>query len=248
MKLLFILPILLTLHLGAQTDPELYYDPDTTRTELSVEEPAELPRWEWTLAFSGMVPQHVFKLNSTRNFYFGANTGFQVHLKNSPLVLGSTVGFYHFGTATLEYDGPIGDEFGPIREQSSSFTVHLQFYTRYLLPYWKNFQPYADVFVQPSFYFLTNSFEDVEFDDTIDSGVEDSGSTLGFGGAAGLLIYFPRANMLQLNLRCAYLRSTPGEYFVYDGEFTSSTLDGFTSESSQMSAIVPEIGLIVPIW
>ena len=237
-----------SINLAAQTDPELYYDPDTVQTSELPEEPAELPRWEWTIDFSGMIPQYVFKLNSTRNFYFGGKTGFQYHLKNSPLILGSTVGFYHFGTATLEYVGPIGDETGTIREQSSSYTINLQVYGRYLLPYWKNIQPYVDVFAQPSFYFLTNSFEDVEFDETISSGVEDTGSGLGFGGAAGLLIYFPKASMLQLNLRCAYLRSTPTEYFIYDGEFSSSTLEAFSSRQSQLSAIVPEIGVIVPLW
>ena len=239
----FWLPLLfLPLALTAQepTDPET---PDFDDVEVP------LPRWEYAMSFSLMLPRATFRNDVERATIAGGGLAFGHHLPRTSLVLTLGMDFFPLGSATTEYDQLFDGELVPVRERTSGWLLTWRGGLRYLLPYWRNVQPYAEAYVQPQHYFLSTGLRDLEFDENISTENEARDWSLGGGAAVGVLFYFPDAEMLQLNVRLNYLRSAPVDYFVVeDGPVTATPRDLFAERRTQFDALVPEIGLVVPIW
>ena len=240
MKLLLPIFLFFPLFLVAQ-DEEV---PDIDEVEVP------LPDWEFATSFSMILPQSTFRQDIERRAIAGGGFAVGHHLPRTSLVLTLGMDFYALGSASTEYDQIFDGELVPVRERTSGWLFTWRGGLRYLLPYWRNVQPYAEAFVQPQHYFLSTGLRDLEFDENISTENEDRDWSVGGGVAAGLLFYFPQAEMIQLNLKLSYLRTNPVDYYVVegDGNPTATPRDLFVERRSQFRALVPEVGLVFPIW
>ena len=138
-----------------------------------------------------------------------------------PYSFGIDLGYYNYGYQSTRgrfYDGPYSYD-ADIERTNNIARFNILFRVQ---PQYKNFTPYLDMFIGPSYLYTKTSITDYSTGDELTGDVNKSSWIWNYGFGGGVLIklsgdnkgYFPPFEDIYFDLKARYNMSTLGEYLT----------------------------------